>query len=1809
MDIKHNSSIAKPIPGYLLGEKISESALHVFYSAIREKDQQEVVIKTLIDRYPKKEDVASLRREYHILTKLQFDGIVKVHELVPFGNGNWGIVMEKFGISLREYLTRRENNLLPIEQFFTVAIPLVRLIGNLHEKRIIHKDIKPANILIDPETGNLRLIDFASSTELSREQPNFTLAKYIVGSLPYMSPEQTGRMNRDVDFRTDYYSLGITFYQMLTGQLPFTANDALEWVHCHISRQPIPANKVNRKVPAALADVIAKLISKNAEARYQSSYGLAYDLEKCSEQIRKGFFEFSFELAQADVFHTFQIPQKLFGREKELDRLELNFDNVCRGSVEFCLVSGYSGVGKSVLVQELGISIVKKRGYLISGKFEQFKQNIAYAAFAKAFRNLIYQLLGEPQESLDRWSIAINQALGSNGQLLIDLIPELELIIGSQPPVQELTPAETQNRFLMLLQSFVKVFATADHPLVLFLDDLQWSDIPTLNLIQRLAITQELGHLFIIGAYRDNAVDATHPLTLTIGEIQNKRFVENLHLEPLSLDAVNQIAMGTLLCDEQRAKPLSQVIFEKTAGNPFFTIELLKSLNVREIIYFNSVKGKWDWDIEAVKKTEKSDNVVDLLVARQSRLHAATQHVLQLAACIGATFDLETLAIIHESTMQKTAEALDEALRANMVIPLSENYKFVGLSAPFTTEYVPDIGEEERSNELNSSYRFQHDRVQQAAYSMIAPEKRQALHLSIGRLILQHTNEEKLDEVLMDVVGHLNEGRALVSDASDSKALADLNLKAGIKAKQSSAYEAALNYLKTGYELLNSDAWQVHYDLTWKLSEEIQHCTYLIGDWHEADHWTESMLQHSKTSVEKALVLSARTRQYATIGKMRESIRAACEGLAFLGFEFRQDPTPQHVAEETKQVAVHLKGRAIADLINMPSLEDTKAKIASQLMMETFAAAFLSGSGIMFPYLVLKSVNLALRYGNSPETAFAYAAYGMLLCGLLDDSSQGYEYGKLGVSIIEKFNDITLKSRIIYVYTMFVHHWSNHWATMTPWFRKGIEAGYQSGDLLYLAYSAQDCIIWDPQLDLETASNEQRKLLKIVKECEYQDSYDSGTLFLQMQLNFRGLTESKYSLTDSNFNESDCVNGMMQRHFMTGIANYHIYKAEIHFLYNDAKGALPHVQELEKKVSSVMSLPQLVRLYILSFLVYSTLLRDEKEEEQSIMLDKMHYALAKITRWARQCAENFEHLQLFMEAELAGFSGNIAQALTLYEQSIAAAKKNSFIRDEAMANEMAARFLLRTGLTKAAEGYLQASRYLYYRWGATRKVGDMAHSYPSLSDSLTDLGISAEGQGKTEVTLHEATISNFSSELLDMNSVFKASQTISGELVLEKLLKATLKILLENAGAQKGFLVENTEGKIVVLAQNDEVASVSDGTTSTLKRQVEPLFPVSLINTAFRTSEAIVLDNASKINPFSSDPYIIRKKPLSVMCVPLPLHNQWRSAVYLENNLTHNAFSEERVKIIKLLAGQAAISIANARIYEAQEKLLKAQQRFVPIQFLKNLGHKDIATVELGESVSMEMSVMFSDLIGFTSMVEQLSPHDVIELLNKYYSTLGIPITETGGFIDSYAGDEIMALFPVQAQQAVAAGVKMCDALRRFNGELTLRGRPPLNMGLGVNTGPLVLGTMGGLDRMQCSVLGDTVNLASRIEQLTRVYHAQFLIGENTYRSLLNPDAFSIRMVDYVAVKGKAMAITLYEVLDALEDDHRKAKEATKEQLSSGMNAYIKRDFALAHVIFSDLSKFDAADPVPSIFLSRCERYMKQAPPESWQGYETLVQK
>jgi predicted ATPase/class 3 adenylate cyclase len=1745
------AELAATIAGFEITEVVHASAPRVIYRGTRLADGEPVILKTLLAQYPRKRDVAEIRREYQIADKLRLDGVIRVHSLVTFGAGNVAIEMEPFGLSLADHLAERSGGPLAIERFFDVAVRLAQILGRLHEHDVVHKDVVPRNVLIEPSTGELRLIDFGIASELSRERPTVTLSERLEGSLPYISPEQTGRMNRDVDYRSDYYSLGCTFFELLTGRLPFSAETALEWVHQHISQPAPPARALRAEVSEMLSRIVAKLMSKSVEDRYQSTFGLISDLERCRVSPTP------FVLGELDVSRRFQIPQNLYGRERELEQLRVMFDDVAHGLPRLCLVSGDAGVGKSALVNELSKSIVGKNGYLIQGKFDQFLQSSAYRAFALAFRGLLQQLLGESEARLERWRDALRTALGQSGRLIVDLVPELELIIGAQPTVPELPPTEAQNRFQLVFVSFLKVFASEEHPLVVFMDDLHWSDIPTLNLIQRLATARELGHLFLIGAYRSGEVLAGHPLRLAMSEIGKTREIADLALEPLDPDAVARLTADTLHSGLERVQPLSALIHEKTRGNAFFVSQLLGSLDDQGAIVFDPDKGRWEWDIEVARRADSGDNVVDFMVTSLRRMSDDTQRVLELAACIGNTFDLETLSVISQRSMEETGAALGEALQRNVVSPLTDNYTLVG---------------------FNATYKFQHDRVQQAAYALIDDDRRQSVHLSVGRLIQAHSTGDELGRRLIEVVGHLNAGRALIADADERRELARMNLRAGLEAQRSSAYESALGFLRIGRELLPGEAWTSDYDLTLALSTAYQQCAYLTGDYDEANAWTETMLGRARTPLEKAEILSARTRQYATIGKMRESIRAAIAGLSLLGVGFTETPGAETVAAEAAAVERNLAGRTIAELIDAPPLTEPSERVAMRLLMEIFPAAFLSGSGDLFPYLVLKSVNISLRYGTGPESAFSYAAYGMLLCGALNEPAVGYEYGKLAVAMNDKLDDIALKSRVIYVYAMFIHHWSAHWSSMTPWFRKGIEAGYQSGDLLYLAYSAQDCIIWDPKLDLETASEEQRGYLRIVADCEYKDSLDSGTLFLQMQLNFRGLTDGLYSMSDGTFDEAATLAGMRERAFMTGVANYQIYKAEIHGLYGDYAGALAYVEAEDAMIASSMSLPQLVRFVVVAFLTRAAL--DPIGSRGRLEAD-----LRQMSSWAAHCPENFEHLRALMRAELARVDGHHEEALRLYEQAIAAANANDYRRDEAMANELAGKCLLGLGLPRAAEGYLRAARYLYYRWGATRKVEDMQRRYPQLLDAIESAPRASAKPGG-----HTTTTTESLQSAMDMSSVMKASQAISGEIVLEQLVKTTIDILLENAGAQKGYFVAREGDGLSVLGVTGEA----------------PPLPLSVIHSVLRTGKALVLDDATRGSRFANDPYIVEHQPKSVLCMPVSGRGHFEGVIYMENSLTTNAFTEDRVEVIRLLSAQASISMENAKLYEDQSRLIEAQQRFVPIQFLQSLGHSDIARVGLGELVAKEMSVMFADLREFTPLAERLGPRAMIELLNRYFSRMGEPIARAGGFIDSFTGDEIMALFDTSADSAVEAGLGMWRALDDFNLELVAGGASELVLGIGVNTGPLVLGTVGAHDRLKCGVVGDTVNLASRIEQLTKLYRARFLIGEHTYASLSAPERLSVRKVDYVAVKGRTAPASLFEVLDVETPERRRAKEATRGRLAEAMASYVERDFSRARAMFDEVAAADPLDAVATLFGERARRYVTQAPPRDWLGYETL---
>ncbi|MCG3773512.1 MAG: Serine/threonine-protein kinase PrkC [Nitrospira sp.] len=1506
------------IPGYELGERLHFSPLISVFQAKRLADGREVVIKTLTSDYPANQDLAEIRHEFAIATRVNgAEGVVAYLGMERHGYGNLAIVMEPSGLSLAEVMADRERKPLPIELFLEIAIRTAKALSTIHQRDVVHKDVVPRNILLDEGTRRILFIDFGISSELSRERQDAQLANRLEGSLPYLSPEQTGRMNRDLDYRSDYYSLGITFYELITGRLPFYAEDTLEWIHSHMSKRPPPPREFNPRVPDAVAEVILKLIAKNAEDRYQSLFGLVADLEYCRDQWVKTGEIPSFTPGARDVSERFQVSQKLYGREDQVRQLAGLFENVASGEIKLCLVSGHSGIGKTALVNEINKPIVRERGFMIQGKYDQLQKNTSYSALGRALRGLIRQLLSESAEGLEHWRTSILEALGGNGQLIIEVIPDLEKLIGPQPPVQKLSGEEGQNRFQLVFIQFLKVFATEEHPLTIFLDDMQWSDAPTLGLLQRLFSSRDLGHLLMICAYRDNEVDVGHPFRLAVNEIEKAHSVIHLKLAPLDAVSVSHLVADTLRSDLATALPLAEEVLAKTEGNPFFVGELLKSLHEERAIVFDSGAGCWTWDMAKVMRTGLSSNVVDFVVSRLRKLPSRVQHLLELGSCIGNSFDLKTLCVISELSAGEVGRELIQALKSNILLPLDGSYRY------FTE---PD-GSENQPSHINPVYKFQHDRVQQAAYALIDPQRKCAVHLSIGRLMVRHSDAAAVEERLIEIVSHLDEGRSLIFDAKERRELASLNLKAAVRARDSSAYEAALRYLNIGRGLLPEDSWVSDYELTVELCTEHARCAYLTGQHDEAEQCIDRILGNARTNLEKADLLSIRTRQYATTGRMEESIDAAIQGLSILGVPFTREPTRLNIVLETLKVRWNLRGRRIADVVEAPALDDPETLVAIRLLNEIFPPAFLSGTGNLLPYLVLKSVNISLRHGNCPEAAFAYAAYGMVLCGVLDDPALGYKYGKLAIAINDRLDDIRLKSRIIYVYAMFVHHWSNHWSTMTPWFKKGIEAGYQSGDMLYLAYSAQDCVIWDPKIDLETLCAEQRKYLTIVKDCDYRDSLDSGTLFLQLQANLMGLTAERYSLNDDQFDELACLEGMRQRKFMTGIANYHIYKADIAFTYEDYEQACHHVREQDKLIHSSMALPQLVRFNLIAFLTLAQLYPQMKPSDQRATYLRFKQTIRTMARWARNCRDNFLHLQRLMEAELARITNRMDDAVTCYTEAIALARRYEFRRDEALANEMFAKYYLSIRQDRAADGYLKAACRLYQTLGALRKVRHLEQSYPALLEQSVAL------RGPRDLSSSAARLVSESASLrqyaIDMSSVMKAARVISGEIVIDQLLRTVMEIMLENAGGQIGYFVmhQSDELKVVAKSGSADEPGESDSALPRVLADDDDSLPLSIIRYVLRTRENVVLDDASESHRFASDPYILRVRPKSVICIPITRQRDFEGAIYMENNLTVGAFTEARLEVMNMLAAQASISIENAQLYNNLEAKVTERTR------------------------------------------------------------------------------------------------------------------------------------------------------------------------------------------------------------------------------------------------------------------------------------------
>ncbi|HEX9997062.1 MAG TPA: AAA family ATPase [Abditibacterium sp.] len=1475
-------------------------------------NEHSVIVKTLRASYPLLEDVAQLRREFEIARTLPLPGVVQPLDLIDHDN-SIALVLEDFGaISLHDFLAENSTNGLELDDFFFIALSLATTLGQIHERGVIHKDLKPDNILINAETKEVKIGDFGIAIERDQKNLSTDSSQHMQGTLAYMSPEQTGRMNQPVDHRTDFYSLGVTFYEMLTGRLPFEASDAMEIVHCHLALTPPAPQQIRNGLPAALSNLVLKLLAKTAPERYQSARGLVADLQECHSQWQSKRNIEDFVLGRHDGSSELCISRRIYGRENEIAVLLEAFNRAANGAREMVTIAGYSGIGKTSVVQEIHKSIAQQRGFFVSGKFDQFRRDVPYATLIQAFRELIRQVLTESEARLAHFKARLLEAFGPNGQLLIEVIPEIELIVGPQPAVPVLGPQEALNRFNFVSGQFVRVWSQPEHPLVLFLDDLQWADAASLKFLGSLMSDEQCRHLLVIGAYRDNEVTSSHPFVLTLDAIRKAGgALQDITLGPLGEESVCELLEDSLRCSRSDSRPLADLLLRRTEGNPFFLGQLLKSLHDEKLIFCEG--DKWRWDLEAIGRANLTGNVVELMAGKIKKLPFATQEALKLAACIGNRFDSRTLALVRESSITHMGADLWDALREGLITPLA------------SPRQVSHSAKETLGDENLVTYKFLHDRVQQAAYSLVRESERPALHLKIGRLLLEHSTEAERDEKLFEITSHLNHARELITRGDERHRLVRLNLQAGLKAKSSAAHGAAATYFALGQAVATEDLWKSDYATMFQLAHERSQSEYLEGHFDQAETQFEIALSRAQTVLDRAAIERIRIQLYITRCQYVAALKIGLDMLRAMGLVLNPQPSQRELLQEIARAKWQMRGRKIADLQSAPRLTNAHQETILSLLSTLGAAAYLAAEHTLFSVMALKSVNITLRYGTSDYAPQAFAFYGLLLGSGLGAYKSGDEWGQLSLQLADATENARVKCVPYFAYPTYLSHWRRPLGEAEEFLWQAYQFGLEAGDTVYAGYSVVSAVLQRAMNGVSLGEQLEtiEKYSGFLHWTKEANQLAITQLVRQFCLNLQGHTDSHFLLDGGGFEEKRVLSEVWSdKNSGTGRCAYSIIKLRLFYLRGDYHAALEMAQEAQRLISALLGQSIVCEANFFHSLTLAALHPQAAEREKHAYWKQLRKNQRQMKKWAANAPENHAHKQLLVEAEMARLAGHDAEAAAFYDRSIRAAHEAGVTQNEALANEIAARFYGNGGRTKLARAYLDEALYLYEKWGAHSKrsaletegasiLGGSSVTLPSEPVTTTplpaalplfDFRRTTDSSGKDKTSA------------LDLATVVKAAQALSGEIDLGRLLQQLLRFALENAGATRGALILRQDEQLCVQA----IGVIGESEVTLPARRLEDCgddLPLSIIQYVARTKENVVLGDATREDLFNSDSYLATRRPRSVLCAPIVHQAKLNGLIYLENHLAPHAFTPERLEVLGVLSAQAAISLQNARLY------------------------------------------------------------------------------------------------------------------------------------------------------------------------------------------------------------------------------------------------------------------------------------------------------
>lgn len=1500
------------LPDYELTTRLGGDDAFELHRGRRTRTGAPVLVKRPRAQTARPTDSAALRRECALAASLASASMLlpRVVELPE----RCVLVMEDPGGILLSALVSVGRP--PLDVILAVGVQLADSLAELHRRGIVHLGIRPDVVLYDAAGANAWLVDWGRASVVTAATAASGAALQSAARLTYASPEQTGRMDRAVDHRSDLYSLGVLLYELLCGAPPFISDDPLVLTHRHIAAAPVAPAVHDVAIPEPLSNIVMRLLAKARDERYQTAVGLADDLRRCAREWAQQRRIEPFALGQRDASGQLAISPKLYGREREVGQLLTAFERACvagSGPGELLLVEGYAGIGKTALIQQLYRPIVRQRGYFISGKFDQVMRGVPFGALIDAFRALVQQLLTESETQLAAWRSTLAGALGSNGGVLVEVIPEIEFIVGPQPVPAVLGSTEAQNRFQRVLQGFVAALAQPEHPLVLFLDDLQWADAATLSLLEPLLLGGEARCLLLLGAYRENEPDAAPRLAPTLARLQVAGVaVRRITLGPLQACDLTELVADTVHLNAATVEPLAKLVGQKTGGNPFFVTQFLRSLEREGHLRFDAADARWTYRIAEIADAPLADNVIDLMTRSIQRLPPKSQYALTLAACIGNRFDRRTLAIVSEQMPAQTAADLEPVLEEGLIVAVAPRGQPID-----TTE--PDDA---------LAYAFLHDRVQQAAYALIPADRRRMLHLTVGRLLRSRTPAERLDAHRFDILQHLNLGRALISNRVERLEVAQLNLEAGRRAKSSTAHDSALELLRAGIELLDEAAWGDHYPLCFDLHLEAAECRYLCGQFDAAlDDFTR-LLERAATPIDRARVIRLRSVQYENMARYAESIATAREGIRLFGLAYPDGEADKLHALDTEIDAIESlrAGREIASLVDLPVMRDPQVRIVMSMLTDIWSAAYIVGDPTLARLISATLVRLSLQHGNAEESAYGYVTHAITVGPVRGSYAQAYEYGRLALAVNQRFDDSSRRAKIHQQFHAHVNFWCRPFDTCAAYAREACRSGLDSGDFLYAAYGAgtEPWSAMAATQDLVQFARDHQPSIALIEKLNNRGFADSVRVLVNWSRALQGRTDAPLSLNDASLDEAAYLATYRDSPFFTTI--HAIARLQLCCLLGERAEALSAAR---RAATTVHHLPGTVWPVIFDFWNSLALAASHADmagdDERDEALAEVKRAQARFEVLSTFCAENFLCQALLLAAEVARIERRDGDAVDLCGRAIEYAANHPLILYGALANELCGRCLLHSGKAALARMYLAQARACYARWGASAKVDAMLNQYGVLSArSEVTLRLASNAPSDAESGAQSQESLRGLADGFDLFSVSKAAQAIAAEVELDGLLARLMRIVIENAGAESGALVlETDEGPVV------HAVEAIDKPPSVLPVALEgsDVVPISIVNYVRRTASSVVIAHARTDGLHATDPYIVRHQPRSVMCMPVQKQGRLVGVLYLENRRVDAVFTAERARVLQILSAQAAISLENARLFAGQRREIAERER------------------------------------------------------------------------------------------------------------------------------------------------------------------------------------------------------------------------------------------------------------------------------------------